>query len=163
MNVFGSGTEGSGNNSAMRSSLGQGEPETQVHVGILNSDQSNHGSSREVQINMIEKGSLYQRRMQPKWIHKKTQESSESKDGHRLFHSHNGFVGQGVRQGPSRIWKKKLVRLQDLVSPEYILKKVFRKDGPPLGVEYDTLPDGAFGRSNEVQDAEDVPLQKGWA
>ncbi|KAK1259058.1 hypothetical protein QJS04_geneDACA005525 [Acorus gramineus] len=149
MNESGSGTEGSGNNSAMRSSLGQGGPETQVHVGILNLDQSNRGSSQEVPISMIEKGSLYQRRMQPKRIHKKTQESSESMDGHRLFHSHNGFVGQGFRQGPSRIWKKKLVRLQILVSPEYILKKVFRKDGPPLGVEFETLPDGAFGRSND--------------
>ncbi|XP_062091461.1 homeobox-DDT domain protein RLT3 [Humulus lupulus] len=31
---------------------------------------------------------------------------------------------------------------QDLFAPEYILKRVFRKDGPPLGVEFDSLPSG---------------------
>ncbi|XXG87620.1 hypothetical protein AAC387_Pa11g2264 [Persea americana] len=40
--------------------------------------------------------------------------------------------------------KKHLFGLQDLFTPEYILKKVFRKDGPPLGVEFDPLPAGAF-------------------
>ena len=40
--------------------------------------------------------------------------------------------------------KKKMLLPQDLLSPQYILKKVFRKDGPPLGVEFDTLPSQAF-------------------
>lgn len=40
--------------------------------------------------------------------------------------------------------KKKMLLLQDLSSPQYILKKVFRKDGPPLGVEFDSLPSQAF-------------------
>ncbi|XP_020249800.1 homeobox-DDT domain protein RLT3-like isoform X2 [Asparagus officinalis] len=31
-----------------------------------------------------------------------------------------------------------------LFSKEYILKKVFRKDGPPLGVEFDSLPASSF-------------------
>ncbi|XAR53571.1 hypothetical protein NMG60_11022181 [Bertholletia excelsa] len=36
-------------------------------------------------------------------------------------------------------------RLQDsLLRPDYILKKVFRKDGPFLGVEFDSLPSRAF-------------------
>ncbi|KAM7530190.1 hypothetical protein LguiB_033600 [Lonicera macranthoides] len=36
-------------------------------------------------------------------------------------------------------------RLQEvLFNPDYILKKVFRKDGPPLGVEFDSLPSHAF-------------------
>ncbi|PON97514.1 Octamer-binding transcription factor [Trema orientale] len=30
--------------------------------------------------------------------------------------------------------------VQDLFAPDYILKRVFRKDGPPLGVEFDSLP-----------------------
>ncbi|CAK9187629.1 unnamed protein product [Ilex paraguariensis] len=30
------------------------------------------------------------------------------------------------------------------LKPDYILKKVFRKDGPPLGVEFDSLPSHAF-------------------
>lgn len=35
--------------------------------------------------------------------------------------------------------------LQDMLhSPDYILKKVFRKDGPPLGVEFDSLPSTTF-------------------
>ncbi|KAM1165207.1 hypothetical protein PS2_024417 [Malus domestica] len=33
--------------------------------------------------------------------------------------------------------------IQELLTPDYILKKVFRKDGPPLGVEFDSLPSGA--------------------
>ncbi|OMO96861.1 hypothetical protein CCACVL1_04754 [Corchorus capsularis] len=40
--------------------------------------------------------------------------------------------------------KKKMLLPQDLLSPKYILKKVFRKDGPPLGVEFDSLPSQAF-------------------
>lgn len=32
----------------------------------------------------------------------------------------------------------------DLYSPDYILKKIFRKDGPPLGSQFDFLPDNAF-------------------
>ena len=40
--------------------------------------------------------------------------------------------------------KKKMLLPQDLLSPQYILKKVFRKDGPPLGVKFDSLPSQAF-------------------
>ncbi|WCJ37316.1 Homeobox-DDT domain protein RLT3 [Euphorbia peplus] len=40
--------------------------------------------------------------------------------------------------------KKKSRRIQDLISPNYILEKMFRKDGPPLGVEFDSLPRSAF-------------------
>ncbi|XP_021300642.1 homeobox-DDT domain protein RLT3 isoform X1 [Herrania umbratica] len=40
--------------------------------------------------------------------------------------------------------KKKMLLPQDLLSTQYILKKVFRKDGPPLGVEFDSLPSQAF-------------------
>lgn len=40
--------------------------------------------------------------------------------------------------------KKKVLLPQDLLSPQYILSKVFRKDGPPLGVEFDSLPFQAF-------------------
>lgn len=32
----------------------------------------------------------------------------------------------------------------NLLRADYILNKVFRKDGPPLGVEFDTLPSHAF-------------------
>jgi len=37
------------------------------------------------------------------------------------------------------------VRAQVLFSKDYILKRVFRKDGPPLGVEFDSLPSTSFG------------------
>ena len=37
------------------------------------------------------------------------------------------------------------VRPQVLFSKDYILKGVFRKDGPPLGVEFDYLPNTSFG------------------
>jgi len=42
-----------------------------------------------------------------------------------------------TRRGP-------LLAKDMLYSPDYILKKVFRKDGPPLGVEFDCLPSTAF-------------------
>lgn len=40
--------------------------------------------------------------------------------------------------------KKKHNQIQDLLMINDILQKVFRKDGPPLGVEFDSLPSGAF-------------------
>lgn len=41
--------------------------------------------------------------------------------------------------------KKNLNQFQeDFFTLDYILRKVFRKDGPPLGVEFDALPSGAF-------------------
>ncbi|KAE8699577.1 Homeodomain-like transcriptional regulator isoform 2 [Hibiscus syriacus] len=40
--------------------------------------------------------------------------------------------------------KKKLLLPQDLLPAQFILKKVFRKDGPPLGVEFESLPSQAF-------------------
>ncbi|XP_048232620.1 homeobox-DDT domain protein RLT3 isoform X2 [Ricinus communis] len=40
--------------------------------------------------------------------------------------------------------KKKLIPSQDLLTPDYVLCKIFRKDGPPLGVEFDSLPSKAF-------------------
>lgn len=37
------------------------------------------------------------------------------------------------------------LRLQEvLYSSDYILTKIFRKDGPPLGVEFDSLPSSSF-------------------
>lgn len=33
---------------------------------------------------------------------------------------------------------------EDLLTADYLLKKVFRKDGPPLGVEFDSLPSRSF-------------------
>lgn len=40
--------------------------------------------------------------------------------------------------------KNKQNRIQDLFTLGYILSKVFRKDGPPLGVEFDSLPSMRF-------------------
>ncbi|OWM73841.1 hypothetical protein CDL15_Pgr018901 [Punica granatum] len=40
---------------------------------------------------------------------------------------------------------KRPICLQDMLfTPEYIMQKVFRKDGPPLGIEFDSLPARAF-------------------
>ncbi|OVA10751.1 Homeobox domain [Macleaya cordata] len=44
--------------------------------------------------------------------------------------------------------KRKLTFDQEILPPDYILKKIFRKDGPPLGVEFDSLPLGAFPYSS---------------
>uniref|UniRef100_A0A5B6YSH3 DDT domain-containing protein n=1 Tax=Davidia involucrata TaxID=16924 RepID=A0A5B6YSH3_DAVIN len=48
--------------------------------------------------------------------------------------------------------KRKKKKLNDaLLRPDYILKKVFRKDGPPLAVEFDSLPSQAFLYCNKAQ------------
>ncbi|KAH9619695.1 hypothetical protein KSS87_015764 [Heliosperma pusillum] len=39
-----------------------------------------------------------------------------------------------------------------LYPPDYIFKKIFRKDGPPLGTEFDSLPTSAFQGRNAVTD-----------
>lgn len=46
--------------------------------------------------------------------------------------------------------KKIQNQLQDLFTPDYILSKVFRKDGPPLGVEFDSLPSGSFSQCKGI-------------
>lgn len=49
------------------------------------------------------------------------------------------------RKQPQQLNSKSGLRLvDDLLPPDYILRKVFRKDGPPLGVEFDNLPSHAF-------------------
>ncbi|XVF31979.1 hypothetical protein REPUB_Repub17cG0042100 [Reevesia pubescens] len=59
--------------------------------------------------------------------------------------------------------KKKMLLSQDFLSPQYILKKVFRKDGPPLGVEFDSLPSQAFCRCKGSKDSNptDQECQRG--
>lgn len=49
--------------------------------------------------------------------------------------------------------KNTVTDLQDLLTPNYILKKVFRKDGPPLGVEFDSLPSQAFFRCKDSRNS----------
>ncbi|KAK6937918.1 WHIM1 domain, partial [Dillenia turbinata] len=44
--------------------------------------------------------------------------------------------------------KKKQILLQDPLTPDYILKKIFRKDGPPLGIDFDSLPSKGFSNSS---------------
>ncbi|KAI3799579.1 hypothetical protein L1987_34878 [Smallanthus sonchifolius] len=49
------------------------------------------------------------------------------------------------RNQPQKLNSKPGLRLQDdLLTPEFILRKTFRKDGPPVGVEFDDLPSHAF-------------------
>ncbi|XWS75947.1 hypothetical protein CRYUN_Cryun01aG0135400 [Craigia yunnanensis] len=59
--------------------------------------------------------------------------------------------------------KKKMLLPHDLFSPQYILKKVFRKDGPPLGVEFDSLPSQAFCHCKGSKDSHpaDQECQRG--
>ncbi|URE22844.1 hypothetical protein MUK42_12920 [Musa troglodytarum] len=44
------------------------------------------------------------------------------------------------------------VLLQILLSKDYILKKIFRKDGPTLGIEFDAPPGNALGYHTELQE-----------
>ncbi|RRT52608.1 hypothetical protein B296_00038793, partial [Ensete ventricosum] len=41
-----------------------------------------------------------------------------------------------------------------LLSKDYILKKIFRKDGPTLGFEFDAAPGNAVGYHTELQEPE---------
>lgn len=47
--------------------------------------------------------------------------------------------------------KMKPNHIQELQNPDYLLKRVFRKDGPPLGVEFDSLPSRALWHSTDAQ------------
>ncbi|XP_021745180.1 homeobox-DDT domain protein RLT3-like isoform X2 [Chenopodium quinoa] len=43
--------------------------------------------------------------------------------------------------------------IQDMLySSDHIFKKIFRKDGPPLGVEFDPLPETSFQGCNDIPD-----------
>ncbi|KAL5709185.1 hypothetical protein ACHQM5_019902 [Ranunculus cassubicifolius] len=44
--------------------------------------------------------------------------------------------------------KPKVTAKRTMLPLDFILKKVFRKDGPPLGVKFDPLPAGAFDHDN---------------
>ncbi|XP_043705835.1 homeobox-DDT domain protein RLT3 isoform X2 [Telopea speciosissima] len=79
--------------------------------------------------------------------------------------SSNRFVGRGdgrtqllqlknfMARSRNTKLNKKVYHLQDMLPPDYILKKVFRKDGPPLGVEFDTPPSGAFTRRRDARNS----------
>ncbi|PKA61598.1 hypothetical protein AXF42_Ash018211 [Apostasia shenzhenica] len=62
-------------------------------------------------------------------------------DGSKYCCHRTGFEG-----------KNRLVRPQALVSKEYILSRVFRKDGPSLAFEFDPLPANAFSCNNDSGD-----------
>ncbi|KAM3360031.1 homeobox-DDT domain protein RLT3 isoform X1 [Capsicum galapagoense] len=65
---------------------------------------------------------------------KKQNKSSKKKQKQQLFMSEDDYR----------------LRLQEgLYSADYILAKIFRKDGPTLGAEFDALPHNAFSRSNK--------------
>ncbi|KAJ7958982.1 Homeobox-DDT domain protein RLT3 [Quillaja saponaria] len=49
--------------------------------------------------------------------------------------------------------KEKSKCLQDLLTPDYILKKLFQKDGPPLGVEFDYLPSRTCHRQTGLRNS----------
>lgn len=46
--------------------------------------------------------------------------------------------------------RKRFDSMQSLLSSDYNLMKVFRKDGPPLGLEFDHIPSGAFLRCKGI-------------
>ena len=50
-----------------------------------------------------------------------------------------------VDRSTSLVGKKHTLRPQVLLPKDYILRKVFRKDGPSLGGEFDPLPQSAHG------------------
>ncbi|KAG8099353.1 hypothetical protein GUJ93_ZPchr0013g37541 [Zizania palustris] len=57
-----------------------------------------------------------------------------------------------VDRGVSFIGDKHTLRSQVLFPKDYILRKVFRKDGPSLGSEFDSLPQSAPGHLRDTTD-----------
>lgn len=57
-----------------------------------------------------------------------------------------------VDKGMSFTGEKHTLRSQVLFPKDYILRKVFRKDGPPLGSEFDPLPHSAPGHLRDTTD-----------
>uniref|UniRef100_A0A0D9X1K5 Homeobox domain-containing protein n=1 Tax=Leersia perrieri TaxID=77586 RepID=A0A0D9X1K5_9ORYZ len=55
-------------------------------------------------------------------------------------------------KGMSFIGEKHTLRSQVLFPKDYVLRKVFRKDGPPLGSEFDPLPQSAPGHLRDTTD-----------
>lgn len=70
-------------------------------------------------------------------VHTHECSSKWSVNGRFLKHMHRVLGGQSAG-------RKRLMRLQILFPRDYILRKVFRKDGPPLGAEFDPLPNKEF-------------------
>ncbi|GMH07840.1 hypothetical protein Nepgr_009680 [Nepenthes gracilis] len=65
---------------------------------------------------------------------KKAEEINESKKKRKKSYS-------SLEQGEVDENTKRSILMHDMLySPDFILKKVFRKDGPPVGVEFDTIP-----------------------
>ncbi|CAL1408034.1 unnamed protein product [Linum trigynum] len=67
------------------------------------------------------------------------EEGSLSHDRTKSSSSLSSEVEDGIIERSS-----KLTRVQQLHSSEYIISKVFRKDGPALGVEFDSVPSRGF-------------------
>ncbi|KAK3020286.1 hypothetical protein RJ639_045835 [Escallonia herrerae] len=74
----------------------------------------------------------------------------------------------GVAQKPSKRKNRQFFhplrqrfQLQDLLlSPDYILSKIFRKDGPPLGVEFDSPPHEQGFLDYQVCNQKSLPVRK---
>lgn len=102
-----------------------------------------------------------------RYTERKTYATNRGKDAEEmrnLTHSKNYKVQKSMRigmkhkQSAAGQWKKNsavsvegllqeksFLRPQVLFPKDYILKRIFRKDGPPLGVEFDCLPEKGFG------------------
>lgn len=74
-------------------------------------------------------------------------DAGKSKCSNIRNHGEERLIDFFGKKNKSNQKKRKLSYIQDILPPDYLLEKVFRKDGPPLGVEFDSLPLGAFSHS----------------
>ncbi|MCL7030168.1 hypothetical protein MKW94_018097 [Papaver nudicaule] len=74
-------------------------------------------------------------------------DAGKSKCSNIKHHGEERLLDLFGEKNKSKQKKRKLSYIQDILQPDCILKTVFRKDGPPLGVEFDSLPSGAFSHS----------------
>ncbi|KAJ1267386.1 hypothetical protein BS78_07G052300 [Paspalum vaginatum] len=92
-----------------------------------------------------------ERREMETWCHMERQRSAQS-SGPRSSSSSSSCneapmygVSRSRPEFESTAGAESTVRSQVLFPKDYILRKIFRKDGPPLGKEFDPLPQSAHG------------------
>ncbi|KAM0862286.1 hypothetical protein ACQ4PT_045348 [Festuca glaucescens] len=98
------------------------------HVGL---------SYSQVRIWFKERRRKERKHMEAAGVHMETQVSAGS----------TGLSCSSSSRSTSLVGKKHMLRPQVLLPKDYILRKVFRKDGPSLGGEFDPLPRSAHGHA----------------
>ncbi|KAK8951117.1 hypothetical protein KSP39_PZI003978 [Platanthera zijinensis] len=100
-----------------------------------------HGYQRFHMQQILVQGGIYEQLMTMSIRCKRGSLSRNDTESRNLNSRHRKSSCNGLDGGE----KNRLIRLQSFLSKEYILSRVFRKDGPLLGLEFDHPPANAPG------------------